>query len=959
MAEAYDPSVIEPKWQQYWEENKTFRAERHAGRPKKYVLDMFPYPSGAGLHVGHPEGYTATDIVCRFERMRGTDVLHPMGWDAFGLPAEQHAIKTGTHPRSTTLKNIENFRRQLKVLGFSYDWEREVDTTDPAYVRWTQWIFLQLFRKGLAFQQSNMPVNWCPALGTVLANDEVTADGRSEVGGYPVEKLKIRQWSLKITAYADRLLDGLETVDWPETKAKQAHWIGRSEGANVDFGVEGHPDAKITVFTTRVDTLPGATYVVLAPEHALALQISTPERRAEVKRYADEANSKSDVVRSDVTRAKTGVPTGAFAINPLNGDKIPVWVGDYVIGSYGTGAVMAVPAHDERDHAFAVKYGLPIVRVVAKSDGTEPDVTNAAWGDDGIANDEAVTRSRAPIEKGLPSDRVRRVVTDWLAAQGKGSSKITYRLRDWVFSRQRYWGEPIPIYFPVSTDGDPRKPGAKFEIHYDQPIPLDESELPLLLPDLEDFKPGSDPAGPLARALEWRFFERDGKWYARETNTMPQWAGSCWYFLRFLDPKNTKEGWSQAAYDAWMPVDLYVGGSEHAVLHLLYARFWHKVLFDLGLVKHEEPFQKLVHQGLILGEVEHIVFHEATAVPGSRAKREGDQWIDSESGQRLTDRRMRSTDLEDNSGAFFTKDAGVPVLTTADGEHFAFYVPSDTLVSAERAKERDDGSFEDVKTKKTLVTRKVTEQDITKRGAHFMLNEAPEIQVLSQAFKMSKSRGNVVNPDVLIKSHGADALRLYEMFMGPLEAVKPWQTSGIEGVRRFLERAWNVSTSNVTDDPSAYDVETQRLVHKTIKKVTEDIQTLRFNTAISTMMILVKHLGGLSKVPQGAVRTLALLLSPFAPHVGEELWQRLGGTTTLAYEPWPAFDPALVKDDVVEIGVQVNGKARASIQIPADADEATAKAIALEDPKIQDFTSGKAIKKIIYVKGRILNLIVG
>ncbi len=959
MAEAYDPSVIEPKWQTYWEENKTFRAERHAGRPKKYILDMFPYPSGAGLHVGHPEGYTATDIICRFERMRGTDVLHPMGWDAFGLPAEQHAIKTGTHPRSTTLKNIDNFRRQLKMLGFSYDWEREVDTTDPRYVRWTQWIFLQLFKKGLAFQQSNMPVNWCPALGTVLANDEVTADGRSEVGGFPVEKLKIRQWSLKITAYADRLLEGLENLDWPETKAKQAHWIGRSEGANVDFEVEGHPGAKITVFTTRVDTLPGATYVVLAPEHALALQIATPEHRAEVKRYADEANAKSDVVRSDATRAKTGVPTGAFAVNPINGDKIPVWVADYVIGSYGTGAVMAVPAHDERDHAFAVKYALPIVRVVAKADGTEVDVAKAAYCDDGVANADAVSRSKAPIEQGMPSEKVRRTVTDWLAAQGRGSSKITFKLRDWVFSRQRYWGEPFPIYFPVTTDGDPRKPGTKFEIHYDQPIPLDESELPLLLPDLEDFKPGTDPAGPLARALDWRFFERDGKWFARETNTMPQWAGSCWYYLRFVDPTNDKAGWSPEAYDAWMPVDLYVGGSEHAVLHLLYARFWHKVLFDLGLVKHEEPFQKLVHQGLILGEVEHIVFHEAIAVPGSRAKRESDRWVDAETGAALTDRRMRSTDLENRDGVFYLREADVPVLTTPDGEHFAFYAASETLVSAERAKERDDGSFEDAKTKKTLVIRKVTEQDITKRGAHFTLNDSPETQVLSQAFKMSKSRGNVVNPDVLIKSHGADSLRLYEMFMGPLEAVKPWQTSGIEGVRRFLDRVWNVSTSNVSDDPADYDVETKKLVHKTIKKVTEDIQALRFNTAISAMMILVKHLGGLPKVPAAAARSLSLLVSPFAPHIGEELWQQLGGKTSLAYEPWPAFDPALVKDDVIEIGVQVNGKARASIQIPADADEAAAKAIALEDPKIKDFTAGKTIKKVIFVKGRILNLIVG
>jgi leucyl-tRNA synthetase len=955
----YDPAAIEPKWQRYWEEHKTFRAERHPGRPKAYILDMFPYPSGAGLHVGHPEGYTATDIVCRFKRMRGVDVLHPMGWDAFGLPAEQHAIRTGTHPRATTLANIDNFRRQLKMLGFSYDWEREVDTTDPAYVRWTQWIFLQLFKKGLAFQQSDRPVNWCPALGTVLANDEVTADGRSEVGGFPVEKLKIRQWSLKITAYADRLLEGLEGLDWPETKAKQAHWIGRSEGANVDFAVDGHPGATITVFTTRVDTLPGATYVVLAPEHALALPIATAEHKAAVKAYADDANRKSDVLRSDATREKTGVPTGAFAVNPVNGDKIPVWVADYVIGSYGTGAVMAVPAHDERDHAFAVKYALPIVRVVAKADGTELDVSKEAFTEDGAANEDAVRRSRAPIEKGMPSEKVRRAVTDWLASQGKGSSKITYKLRDWVFSRQRYWGEPFPIYFPVTCDGDPRKKDAEYTIHYEQPIPLDESELPLLLPDLEDFKPGNDPAGPLARALDWRFFQKDGKWYARETNTMPQWAGSCWYYLRFTDPRNETAPWSPAAYDAWMPVDLYVGGAEHAVLHLLYARFWHKVLFDLGLVKHEEPFTKLVHQGLILGEVEHIVFNETTAVPGARAKRGDDgAWTDRETGARLEARRMRSTDLEPRGDALVLRGEGadVPVLTTEEGEHFAFYVATDALVSAERAKERDDGSWHDATTKRTVIMRRVAESDIVKRGSHFVLAASPEIQVLSQAFKMSKSRGNVVNPDVLVKGYGADSLRLYEMFMGPLEAVKPWQTSGIEGVRRFLDRVWNACT-NVTDD--APDNETDRLVHKTIKKVTEDIEGLRFNTAIAAMMILVKHLGALPKTPRASAKALALLVSPFAPHAGEELWERLGAATSLAYEPWPAFDPALVKDDVIEIGVQVNGKARASLPLPADADEESAKAAALADPKVKQFTDGKTLKKVIYVKGRILNLIVG
>jgi leucyl-tRNA synthetase len=951
--DTYDPAVIEPKWQRYWEANRTFRAERHPGRPKKYVLDMFPYPSGSGLHVGHPEGYTATDIVCRFERMRGVDVLHPMGWDAFGLPAEQHAIRTGTHPRATTLKNIETFRRQLKRLGFSYDWDREVDTTDPGYVRFTQWIFLKLYERGLAFQQSDMPVNWCPALGTVLANDEVTPDGRSEVGGYPVEKLKIRQWSLKITAYADRLLQGLETVDWPETKAKQAHWIGRSEGANVDFTVGSE---KITVFTTRVNTLPGATYVVLAPEHPLVIAIATPEHRADVERYARDASAKTDVARSDVGRAKTGVPTGAFAVNPINGESVPVWVADYVIGSYGTGAVMAVPAHDQRDHEFAVKYNLPIVSVVERPDGVALDVMKEAYTeDDGLVSENAVTRTKgAPLEKGMTSERARRVITDWLASQGKGSSKVTYKLRDWVFSRQRYWGEPIPIVFPVTTDGDPRK-GAAFTIHYEQPIPLAESELPLLLPDLEDFKPGTDPAGPLARALEWRFFQKDGEWFARETNTMPQWAGSCWYYLRFLDPRNDKEAWSAEGYDAWMPVDLYVGGSEHAVLHLLYARFWHKVLFDIGVVKHEEPFQKLVHQGLILGEVEHIVFHEAVPVPGARAKRDAEGWVDTQTGERLVDRRMRGADLDERDGAWWLREGNVQVLTTDDGEHFAFYARTPVLVSAERAKERDDGSFEDAKTKKTLVPRRVSESEITKRGAHFTLDASPDIQVLSQAFKMSKSRGNVVNPDQIIQSHGADALRLYEMFMGPLEAVKPWQTSGIEGVRRFLDRTWNLAT-NVTED--AADVETQKLVHKTIQKVTADIQGMRFNTAVSAMMILTNHLARLPKVPAQAARSIVLLVSPFAPHLAEELWQRLGGTKTLAYEPWPTFDPALVKDDVIEIGVQVNGKARASIQIPAEADEATAKGIALREPKILDLTAGKTIKKVIYVKGRILNLIV-
>ena len=822
--ERYEPSVIEPKWQKYWDEHATFRAVRHAGKPKLYALDMFPYPSGSGLHVGHPEGYTATDIVSRYKRMRGFDVLHPMGWDAFGLPAEQHAIATGEHPRKKTAENIATFKRQLKMLGFSYDWDREIDTTDPGYVKWTQWIFLQLFKRGLAFQ-SEIPVNWCPELGTVLANEEVI-DGKSERGGHPVERLPLRQWMLRITEYADRLDADLATLDWPDTKAKQHNWIGRSEGTEVIFGVAGTDDT-ITVFTTRVDTLAGATYVVLAPEHPLVAKLVTDEQRAEVAAYVEATKKKSDMDRSDMSKEKTGVALGVRAINPINGTHIPIWVADYVIGSYGTGAVMAVPAHDERDHAFAKVYDLGIVQVIEPRDGVMNNVQAMAFVDD---DENAVTykqRAYFPIPDGITTAEARKLVTDWLVKNGKGRAKVSYKLRDWVFSRQRYWGEPIPIYFPVESDGDPRKPGAKYTIRYDQPIAVDESELPLKLPDLDDFKPGNDPAGPLARVADWRFFQKSGKWFARETNTMPQWAGSCWYYLRFLDPKNGARGWSDKAYDEWMPVDLYVGGAEHAVLHLLYARFWHKVLFDLGLVKGPEPFQRLVHQGMILGE--------------------------------------------DNR-------------------------------------------------------------------------------------KMSKAWGNVINPDDVVRDHGADALRVYEMFMGPLEQVKPWQTSGIKGVRGFLDRAWNVA---MRAEDAPIDDETKRLLHKTIKKVGEDIEAMRFNTAISAMMILVKHLGGLEKVPREAVKTLALIVSPFAPHLGEELWQRLGGKQTLAYEPWPSFDAALVTDDVVEIGVQVNGKVRGTITIARDADEASARALAMSDPKVASHVEGKTVKKVVYVAGRILNFIVG
>ena len=820
----YEPAVIEPKWQKRWEDQGTFKAVRHAGRKKLYLLDMFPYPSGSGLHVGHPEGYTATDIVARYSRMRGVDVLHPMGWDAFGLPAEQHAIATGTHPRDTTVTNIATFRRQLKMLGFSFDWSREVDTTDPGYVRWTQWIFLKLFERGLAYQ-AEIPVNWCAALGTVLANEEVT-DGKSERGGHPVERLPLRQWMLKITAYADRLGADLASLDWPETRGKQRDWIGRSEGAEIAFAVAG-TDESIRVFTTRADTLPGVTYLVLAPEHPLVARLVSSEQQPAVRAYVDAARSKSDRDRTEA-KTKTGVALGATARNPVNGELLPIWVADYVIATYGTGAVMAVPAHDERDHEFAKCSGLPIVQVVAPVDAAAGvDVHKAAFTGEGVTR---YGRIDADVVSGTPTEAARSRITAWLAETGHGGARVTYKLRDWVFARQRYWGEPIPIYFPVTCEGDPRAPDAKVTVHYEEPIPVAESDLPLRLPPLDDFKPGTDPAGPLARAASWRFFQKDGRWFARETNTMPQWAGSCWYYLRYLDPHNDREAWSQKAYDDWMPVDLYVGGAEHAVLHLLYARFWHKVLFDIGAVAHPEPFLRLVHQGMILGE---------------------------------------------------------------DGQ------------------------------------------------------------------KMAKSRGNVINPDDVVKAHGADALRLYEMFMGPLESTKPWQTSGIEGVSRFLERAWNVVTGPLTTDPAAYDAATRKRVHKTIQKVTSDIESLRFNTSISAMMILVKHLGALEAVPAEAARAFALVLSPFAPHLGEELWERLGSKTSLAYEPWPEFDPALVKDDVVEIGVQVNGKLRGTITIAVDADESSARAAALGEERVRMHVEGKTLKKFIYVKGKIVSFIVG
>jgi leucyl-tRNA synthetase len=820
----YDHGEVEGRWQRYWDEHATFRALRHPGRAKRYVLDMFPYPSASGLHVGHPEGYTATDIVCRHLRMRGFDVLHPMGWDAFGLPAEQHAIRTGAHPARTTRDNIAAFKRQLRMLGLAYDWTREIDTTDPRYVRWTQWIFLKLLERGLAYQDA-IPVNWCAALGTVLANEEVV-DGRSEVGGFPVVRTPLRQWMLRITAYADRLDEDLRLVDWPEgTLAAQRRWIGRSEGAEIRFAVAGRADADVTVFTTRADTLMGVTYLVLAPEHPLVATVTTPARRAEVDAYVEAAARKSEVDRLAAVRRKSGAATGAVARHPLTGAPLPIWVADYVVGGYGAGAVMAVPAHDERDLAFARAFDLPVVEVVSP-DGRPRAPLDTAYVDAGIAINSGEF-------DGLATPECRRAVVRALAARGRGGPKVTYRLRDWVFSRQRYWGEPIPVYFPVemaAAGGDPRR-GDAHRIRHDQPIAVDASRLPLELPSLVDFRPGDDPAGPLARAADWRFFEQDGRWYARETNTMPQWAGSCWYYLRFLDPGAHAEPWSREAYEAWMPVDLYVGGAEHAVLHLLYARFWHKVLFDLGLVRHPEPFMKLVHQGTILGE---------------------------------------------------------------DNE------------------------------------------------------------------KMSKSRGNVITPDDIVHAHGADVLRLYEMFMGPLESVKPWQTAQIQGVRRFRDRLYATGRRPLA---GAIAPDTRRLLHRTARKVTRDVEALRFNTAISAMMELLNHLGELpDPLPREAVRTLILLVSPFAPHVAEELWQEGGhdgaGRGTLADEAWPTWDDALCDEETVEIAVQVNGRVRGHAVLARTASAEEARAAALAAPGVAAHVAGRPLRKLVYRPGTIVNLVV-
>ncbi|RLQ91829.1 leucine--tRNA ligase [Planomicrobium sp. Y74] len=796
--------VIEKKWQKHWDQNKTFKLETNFDKPKFYALDMFPYPSGAGLHVGHPEGYTATDILSRMKRMQGYNVLHPMGWDAFGLPAEQYALDTGNDPAEFTAKNIATFKRQIQELGFSYDWDREINTTDPKYYKWTQWIFIQLYNKGLAYVDE-VAVNWCPALGTVLANEEVV-DGVSERGGHPVERRPMRQWVLRITEYADRLLEDLDELDWPESlKDMQRNWIGKSEGAELEFQIDGNGHS-FRAFTTRPDTIFGATYAVLAPEHKLVASITTPEQKEAVEKYIDEVKTKSDLERTDLAKSKTGVFTGAYAINPASGDKMPIWIADYVLATYGTGAIMAVPAHDERDYEFAKQFDLPIVEVVSGGNIEE----EAYAGDGELINSDFLN--------GLNKNEAIAKAIDWLVEKGVGEKKITYRLRDWLFSRQRYWGEPIPI------------------IHWEDGTmtPVDEKDLPLMLPVTTDIKPSGTGESPLANIEEWVnvVHPETGMKGRRETNTMPQWAGSCWYYLRYIDPDNDNAIADPELLKHWLPVDVYIGGAEHAVLHLLYARFWHKVLYDIGVVPTKEPFQKLYNQGMILGEG----------------------------------------------------------------------------------------------------------------------NE-----------KMSKSKGNVVNPDQIIESHGADTLRLYEMFMGPLDASIAWSTNGLEGARRFLDRVWRLfieddgMSAKIVD---ANDGKLEKVYHQTVKKVTEDFEGLRFNTAISQMMVFINEGYKADVIPKEYVEGFVKMLSPIAPHVTEELWEKLGHTETVTYAEWPTFDESKMVDDEVEVVVQVNGKVRTKIVVSKDSTKEELETAALADEQIQKAAEGKQIRKVIAIPGKLVNVVI-
>lgn len=803
---AYDHKTIEKKWQKFWEKNETFKADLNKDQKKYYALDMFPYPSGQGLHVGHPEGYTATDVMSRMKRMQGFNVLHPMGWDAFGLPAEQYALKTGHNPKDFTNKNIDHFRDQIQSLGFSYDWDREVNTTDPQFYKWTQWIFEQLYKKGLAYE-SEIMVNWAPDFmgGTVVANEEVE-DGKTKRGGYPVYRKPMRQWVLKITAYADRLIDDLDLVDWPESvKEMQRNWIGRSEGASVFFPVVGDEDTKIEVFTTRADTLFGASYVVLAPEQELVDQLTTPEHKVEVEEYKEEASRRSDLERTDLNKDKTGVFTGSYVINPVNGEKLPIWISDYVLASYGTGAVMAVPSGDQRDYDFATKFDLPIKPVI---EGT--DVSEGAFDGDG-------KHINSGFLDGLNIADAKQKMIDWLEEHDAGQKKVNYRLRDWIFSRQRYWGEPIPV------------------IHWDDGTTslVPEDELPLELPKTDNIEPSGTGESPLANVEDWvNVYDENGRHGLRETNTMPQWAGSSWYWLRYTDPHNDKEFASKEALDYWSPVDLYVGGAEHAVLHLLYARFWHKVLYDLGLVPTKEPFMKLVNQGMILGSN-----HE----------------------------------------------------------------------------------------------------------------------------KMSKSKGNVVNPDDIVDQYGADTLRLYEMFMGPLEESVPWDEKGLHGANKWVQRVWRLlmdDNNHLRDRVSTFnDGKLTKVYNQTVKKVTEDYERMHFNTAISQLMVFVNEAYKVDDLPVEYMKGFIKMIAPIMPHMAEELWSQFGESDTITYQPWPTYDPKALVEDEVEMIVQVNGKVRAKIKMAKDTDRDEAQQLALANEHVKKFTDGKDIKKVIVVPNKIVNIV--
>lgn len=860
----YPFADVESRWQRRWAEEKTFRTpkEVRADQPKMYVLDMFPYPSGSGLHVGHPEGYTATDIVARYKRMRGYNVLHPMGWDSFGLPAEQFAIQTGTHPAVTTQTNIQRFREQLQSLGFSYDWDREIATTDPKYYKWTQWIFIQMLKHGLAYQ-AEVPVNWCPALGTVLANEEVI-DGKSERGGHPVIRKPMKQWMLRITAYADRLLSDLEELEWPESiKMMQRNWIGRSEGAEIQFKLAGahQEEDPLLVYTTRPDTLFGATYMVVAPEHPMLDRICTDAQKAAVKEYTEAAALKSELERQEISKDKTGVFTGGYAVNPATEKEIPIWVADYVIGGYGSGAIMAVPAHDSRDHEFATAFGLPITRVVDSENDVpfdgEGKMINSKSQNGGFSID------------GMNSSEARLAVIDWLEAHGHGNKKVNYKLRDWLFARQRYWGEPFPVVF---EDGS------------GNPLPISIDELPLTLPEMESFQPTGNGDPPLAKATEWVNSTVPGtdRPAFRETNTMPQWAGSCWYYLRYIDPENDSMLVSPELEKYWMPVDLYVGGAEHSVLHLLYARFWHKFLYDLGVVTTKEPFQRLVNQGMILGETEYTAYVDGAGNYVSAQKAEGNEGYE---GVRIS----------------------------------------------------DDG--------------------VKKKGTHFVLTADETVRVSARAHKMSKSRGNVINPDDIVQQYGADSLRLYEMFMGPLQDTKVWSTRSVDGVHRFLARFWRLFEA--VDQTVGPTEEQMRILHKTIDKVTRDTEELRFNTAISAMMEFVNEATKWSTKPAAAIAPLALLLSPYAPHISEEVWSKLGHQESLAYHPWPAAEEKYLVDNTVKLPVQVMGKMKGLVEVAPDATESEALEAALSLDKVASLMDGKSMRKVIYKPGKILNLIVG